>query len=56
MSCSNGFRTVLAGNKHYEYCGSNGHIKYSMPSEEEKYLNIDNVQYPFKIHAALRGS
>ena len=56
MTCSNGFGTVLARNRHHEYCSSNGHIKVSMLSEEEKWLKFDNFQYPFKIRAALKVS
>ena len=36
MNCLNGFRTVSARDKHYEYCSTNGHVKVKMPTENEK--------------------
>ena len=49
MNCLNGFRTVSAGDKHYEYCSSNGHVKVKMPSEKEKWLKLHDGQYQFKV-------
>ena len=37
MNCLNSFRTESARDKHYEYCSSNGHVKFKMPSEIEKF-------------------
>ena len=48
MNCLNGFRTDSARDKHYEYCSSNGHVRVSMPTEEENWLKSHAGQYQFK--------
>ena len=50
MNCLNGFRTASARDKHYEYCSSNGHVKVTMPTAEEKWLNFHDGQYQFRFH------
>ena len=50
INCLNGFRTASARGKHYEYCSSNGHVKVTMPTTEEKWLNFHDVQYQFRFH------
>ena len=47
MNCLNSFRTASARDKHYEYCSSNGHVKVSMPTKEEKWLKFHDGQYQF---------
>ena len=49
MNCLNGFRTVSARDKNYEYCSSNGHVKVNMPAEEEKCLKFYDGQYQFML-------
>ena len=49
MNCLNGFRTVSARDKHYEYCSTNGHVKVKMPTENEKWLKFHDGQYQFKV-------
>ena len=49
MNCLNGFWTESARDKHYEYCSSNGHVKVSMPPEEEKWIKFYDDQYQFKV-------
>ena len=55
MNCLNGFRTESARDKHYEYCSSNGHVKVSMPTEEEKWLKFHDGQYQFKVPFMLHA-
>ena len=49
INCLNGFRTESARDKHYEYCSSNGHVKVTMPTAEEKWLKFHDGQYQFKV-------
>ena len=49
MNCLNGFRKASARDKHYEYCISNGYVKFKMPSEKEKWLKFHDGQYQFKV-------
>ena len=49
MKCLNSFRTASARDKHYEYCSSNGHVKVTMPTAEEKWLKFHDGQYQFKV-------
>ena len=49
MNCLNGFRAESARDKHYEYCSSNGHVKVTMPTEEEKWLKFYDGQHQFKV-------
>ena len=49
MNCLNGFRTVSARNKRYEYCSSNGHVKVNMLNQKEKWLRFHNGQYQLKV-------
>ena len=49
MNCLNGFQTASARDKHYEYWSSNGHVKVTMPTEEEKWLKFHDGQYQFKV-------
>ena len=55
MNCFNGLRTESARDKHYEYCSSNGHVKVSMPTEEEKWLKFHDGQYQFKVPFMLHA-
>ena len=50
MKYLNGFRTVSARDKHYEYCNSNGQVKVKMPSEKEKCLNFMMVKISSGFH------
>ena len=45
MNCLNGFRTESARDKHYKNCGSIGHVKINMPTEEENWLKFYDGQY-----------
>ena len=49
MNCLNSFRTESGRDKYYEYCCSNGHIRFNMPTEEEKWLKFHDRQYQFKF-------
>ena len=49
MNCLNGFRTVSARDKRYEYCSSNGHVKVNMLNQKEKWLRFHNGQYQLKV-------
>ena len=49
INCFNGFRTVSARDKPYEYCSSNGNVKVTMPTAEEKWLKFHDEQYQFKV-------
>ena len=49
MNCLNRFRKASARDKHFEYRGSNGHVKVNMPTEKEKWLKFHDGQYQFKV-------
>ena len=49
INCFNGFRIESARDKHYEYCSSTGHVKVSMPTEEEKWLKFHDGQCQFML-------
>ena len=55
MNCLNGFRTLPARDKHYDYCSSNGHIKVKVPSEKEKWLKFHDGRYQFKVPFMLNA-
>ena len=56
MNCLNGFRTLSARDKHYDYCSSNGHIKVK---GKEKWLKFHDGRYqfkfPFMLNADFKG-
>ena len=49
MNCLNGFQTASARDKHYDYCSSNGHVKVTMLTKEEKFFKFHDGQYQFKV-------
>ena len=49
MNCLNCFWKASARDKHYEYCGSNGHIEVNIPTEKEKWLKFHDGEYQFKV-------
>ena len=55
INCLNGFQKGSARGKHYEYCGSNGHVKVKMPTEKGKWLRFHDRQYQFKIPFMLHS-
>ena len=55
MNCLNGFRTLSARDKHYDYCSSNGNIKVKVPSEKEKWLKFHDGRYQFKVPFMLNA-
>ena len=59
MNYLNGFRTVSAKDKHYEYCRSIGHLNVKIPSDKEKQLEFHDSQYqskvPFMLYADIES-
>ena len=49
MNYLNGFQKASARDKHHEHCSSNGHVKVTMPTAEEKWLKFHDGQYQFKV-------
>ena len=49
MDCLNGFGKGSAGDKHYEYCSSNGYVKVNMLTENVKWLKFYDGQYQFMV-------
>ena len=49
INCLNGFRTASAKDERYEYCSTNGHVKVTMPTAEEKWLKFHDGQCQFEV-------
>ena len=49
MNCLNGFCSGSAGDKHYQYCSSNGHVKVNITTEKEKWLKFHDGHHQFKV-------